>query len=151
MNSDGNHPISDFEGAPSVQVPVDAVGKAPSRDANRLSEADRYDDQGTQHYSRGEFQQAVDCYEAAIALHPDRIIARYQYLVGLQEEREGDFVAAFARFQAAIDAEPDFVHAYRSLGDLLLKVGDAGGAATCFRDAEAIEQRAASSPASDST
>src|SRR4051812_37662894 len=57
---------------------------------------------GNLHYYRREFQEAVRVYESAITLQPDHGIARYQYLVGVQLERTGEFVKAFDRYQAAI-------------------------------------------------
>jgi tetratricopeptide (TPR) repeat protein len=100
-----------------------------------LPEAVRLECQGSLHFYRDELQKAVYCFEAAIVLAPERIISRYQYLVGLQEEREGSLVAAFERYQAAIEEEPEFVDAYIALGSLLVKVDDLEGAATCCRDA----------------
>jgi len=82
-----------------------------------------------------DLQAAVDHYEAAIRLRPDRVIARYQYLVGTQMERSGDLVSAFKRYQAAIDTDPNFLDAYIELGGLLAKVGDFAGSAQCYRDA----------------
>lgn len=107
--------------------------------ALHLPEAVRLECQGTLHFYRGELQEAVRCYEAAIALVPERVIARYQYLVGVHEERAGDIVDAFKRYQAAIEADRGFVDAYVDLGSLLVKVNDLEGAATCYRDALKLE------------
>jgi tetratricopeptide (TPR) repeat protein len=90
---------------------------------------------GNRHFYYRNFQEAVECYEGSISLEPDYLIARYQYLVGVQEEREGDFVSAFKRYQAAIGIEPSFVDPYVELGGLLVKVEDFQGAAQCYRDA----------------
>lgn len=85
-----------------------------------------------------DFQNAVDKYEQAISIAPDRIVPQYQYLVGIVEEREGNFVAAFDRYQQAIDTDPKFIQAYVRLGELLTKVGDTEGATRCFRDANRL-------------
>lgn len=103
--------------------------------AAQMPEAARLECLGTLHFYRREMQEAVRCYEAAIRLDPDRVIARYQYLVGIQDEREGNLANAFRRYQAAIEAEPVFVDPYVDLGALLMKVNDLEGAATCYRDA----------------
>jgi tetratricopeptide (TPR) repeat protein len=95
--------------------------------------------QGSVHFYRRQLQDAVRCYEAAIALAPEVVVARYQYLVGTQAEKAGDFVSAFERYQAAIGAEPTFVDAYVELGGLLTKVDDLEGALNCYRDALALE------------
>ena len=90
---------------------------------------------GNRHFYLRNFQSAVECYEASINIQPDYPIARYQYLVGIQEERSGDLVAAFKRYQAAIEMESSFVDPYVELSGLLTKVGDFQGAAQCYRDA----------------
>lgn len=60
-------------------------------------------------------------------------------MVGTQAEKSGNFVQAFERYQAAIEAEPTFLDAYVELGGLLTKVDDLEGALRCYRDALAIE------------
>jgi tetratricopeptide (TPR) repeat protein len=95
--------------------------------------------EGNRHFYKRELQEAVRCYEAAIGLMPDYLIARYQYLVGIQEEREGKFVDAFKRYQAAIEIEPTFVDSYVELGGLLVKAEDFQGAAQCYRDAVRLD------------
>jgi len=107
--------------------------------SDHLPEAIRLECLGSIHFYRRELQEAVRCYEAAILLAPEKIIARYQYLVGTQEERSGNFVEAFKRYQAAIEAEPTFVDPYVELGGLLVKVDDLEGAAQCYRDAVRID------------
>jgi tetratricopeptide (TPR) repeat protein len=84
-------------------------------------------------------QQAVDHFEAALRLDPERVIARYQYIGATVEERAGHIVEAFRHYQVAIDAEPDFVDAYVDLGGLLSKIKDFAGAAQCYRDAVRLE------------
>lgn len=95
--------------------------------------------QGAVHFYKRQFQDAIRCFEAAIALAPEVVIARYQYMVGTQAEKAGDFLQAFKRYQAAVDAEPTFVDAYVELGGLLTKVDDLEGALQCYRDALTIE------------
>jgi len=104
-----------------------------------LAEHVRLECQGNHLFYQKKLQEAVRCYEAAITLKPDYPISRYQYLVGTQEEREGNFVAAFKRYQAAIGVEPTFVDPFVELGGLLAKVGDLAGAAQCYRDAVRLE------------
>jgi tetratricopeptide (TPR) repeat protein len=94
---------------------------------------------GNLNFYRRELQEAIHAYESAIALEPDYVIARYQYLVGVQLERAKDFTGAFKRYQAAIGAEPTFVDAYVELGGLLVKVGDFEGALQCYRDAVRLD------------
>ena len=111
---------------------------------DQLPEALRLECLGNLYFYKRDLQTAVDHYEAAIVLAPERVISRYQYLVGTQEERKGDFVAAFKRYQAAVDAEPTFLDAYVELGGLLAKIKDYEGAAKCYRDAASIAPHDAS-------
>lgn len=104
-----------------------------------LPEAVRLECSGNLHFYRREMQAAIRCYEAAIKKAPDHAIARYQYLVGTQEERQQNFVEAFKRYQNAIDAEPTFIDPYVELGGLLVKVGDFEGALQCYRDSVRLE------------
>lgn len=90
-------------------------------------------------FLHNDYQKAVDKYEQAISIAPDRIVPQYQYLVGIEEERAGNFVAAFDRYQQAIDTNPKFIQAYVRLGELLTKVGDTEGATQCFRDANRLQ------------
>jgi tetratricopeptide (TPR) repeat protein len=94
---------------------------------------------GNLHFYKRELQDAIRSYEFAILMDPSYRIARYQYLVATQDEKRGDLVSAFKRFQEAIDIEPGFVDPYVELGGLLVKVGDLEGAAQCYRDATRIE------------
>jgi tetratricopeptide (TPR) repeat protein len=101
----------------------------------KLSEAARLEYLGNLHFYQRHLQEAIDNYEAAIALEPDHFISRYQYLIGTQAEKNGDLTLAFQRYQNAIEIEPEFVDAYVELGGLLAKVGDLEGAAQAYRDA----------------
>jgi len=104
-----------------------------------LPEHVRLECEGNRLFYERKLQEAVYRYEAAIRLAPDYGIARYQYLVGTQAEREQRFVDAFKRYQAAIGAEPTFVDAYVELGGLLVKADDLAGAAQCYRDAVRLD------------
>jgi tetratricopeptide (TPR) repeat protein len=96
---------------------------------------------GDLHFYRREFQEAIDKYEEAITADACCHPARYQYLVGVQNEREGRYLDAFSRYQDAIETEPTFVDAYVELGGLLAKVGDIEGAFTCYTDAVRLDPR----------
>jgi tetratricopeptide (TPR) repeat protein len=90
---------------------------------------------GNLHFYRRELQQAILAYEAGIAVSPEHMMSRYQYLVGTRAEKDRNFVGAFKRYQAAIEIDREFVDAYVELGGLLVKVGDWRGAVHCYRDA----------------
>jgi tetratricopeptide (TPR) repeat protein len=95
---------------------------------------------GNLHFYKREFQQAIAKYEEAMSADANYDVARYHYLVGVQKEREGNFVEAFKRYQAAVEIEPTFVDAYVELGGLLVKVEDYEGALTCYTDALKLDQ-----------
>jgi len=105
------------------------------REGVALSEAERLECLGNQFFSARKLQDAIDHYERAITLEPEHTIARYQYLVGVQEAKSKNYKEAFHRFVAAIEAEPTFVDSYVELGAMLLGIGDAKGALRCFEDA----------------
>src|ERR1017187_8928954 len=74
--------------------------------AGGLPEVVELECMGNMHFYRRELQMAIGKFENAISIDPTYMISRYQYLVGTQAEKGGDFVSAFKRYQAAIDIEP---------------------------------------------
>jgi tetratricopeptide (TPR) repeat protein len=110
-----------------------------AENAEKLPDYVKLECLGNRYFYKRELQEAVTCYEEAISLAPDWIISRYQYLIGVQEEREEDLVAAFKRYQMAIESDRTFVDPYVELGGLLVKVGDFKGALTCYRDAASLD------------
>jgi tetratricopeptide (TPR) repeat protein len=104
-----------------------------------LSPATLLECQGNLHFYRHELQEAVHKYEQAMQIDHDYDAARYHYIVGVQMEREQDFVGAFKRYQAAIEIEPTFVDSYIELGGLLVKASDYEGALTCYTDAVRLD------------
>jgi tetratricopeptide (TPR) repeat protein len=104
-----------------------------------LPELVRLECLGNLHFYQREFAEAVNCYKAANELSPDYPIARAHYLSGVQQERLGNFVAAFNQYQAAIEVDPTFVDSYTELGGLLVKAEDFEGAAQCYRDAVRLQ------------
>ncbi len=94
---------------------------------------------GNRYFYKRALQKAIEYYEEAISLAPDWIIPRYHYLVGVQEEQEGDLIAAFKRYQMAIESDRTLVDPYIELGGLLTKVGDLKGALICYRDAASLD------------
>ncbi|WP_424774404.1 hypothetical protein, partial [Novosphingobium sp.] len=85
------------------------------------------------------FQKAIEFYEKSIEIDQGNLIARYQYLVGVDLAKETTVVPAFERFQFAIEIEPTFVDPYVELGALLVRIEDFEGARECYRRAAEIE------------
>ena len=73
---------------------------------------------GIIYFDRGEFDQALGCYQTAIAIKPDYAEA-YNNL-GMVLRKLGKFHEAADAFNKAIKAKPDYTIAYVNLGDLLM-------------------------------
>jgi tetratricopeptide (TPR) repeat protein len=100
-----------------------------------LSDAERLECIGNEHFYRRDLQAAVDQFEALIKRFPDYYPARYHYILATQAERAGEVKEAFARYRTAIEAEETFVDAYIDLGGMLAKINDLAGAARCMERA----------------
>lgn len=115
------------------------INKAKKYYENRMNHLElSYQSECLGHFSYffEEFQDAIYRYENSISLNPDRVVARYQYLIGLFEFRNGNHTAAFDRYQYAIENDPNLVEAYEAMGDLMSKIGKREAAEKCFSDAE---------------
>lgn len=95
---------------------------------------------GNLHFYRRDIRQAIGKYQEALQADPGYQSARHHYLAGVKCEQEGDLIAAFKHYQAAIEIEPSFVDAYVELGGMLGKADDFEGALTCYTDALDIDQ-----------
>lgn len=114
-----------------IESARDLLNGAPKK----LAKSIRLECEGNTHFYLHEFQKAADFYEAAMSSDSEYDVARYHYLVGLQEEKSNQLVEAFKRYQAAIEIEPAFIDTYLQLGQLLYKVEDYNGSLKCFQDA----------------
>lgn len=111
---------------------------AESKDV--LSDCVKLECVGNRFFYKGDYQNAIKSYEEGISLNPEHQMSRYQYLVGVQLEKEGELVESFKRYQAAIEVDPRFVDSYVELGGLLIKVGDLEGAVRCYADAYELDK-----------
>ena len=107
---------------------------------NSLPRSEFIECSGNLHFYKREFQEACDLYEKAMMADPDYDVCRYHYLIGVQEERHGEPLKAFERYQASIEIDPTFVDAYIELGGLLAKAEDYEGALTCYTDALRLDR-----------
>jgi tetratricopeptide (TPR) repeat protein len=105
----------------------------------QLPDSSNLECRGNIEFHKKHLQQAVNYFEAAIGLAPHRVIARYQYIIGTQEEMRDNFEEAIKRYASAIDAEPSFVDAYIELGGLFAKRGQYEMSAQCYRDAIRVD------------
>lgn len=74
-------------------------------------------------YYSEKYQDAADLYEQAMNSDETYDVARYHYLVGLQEASKGNTDEAIRRLTAAIDIEPTFPDSYYHLGNLFIGIG----------------------------
>ena len=72
-----------------------------------------YFQQARQFEQQGEWQQAIDCYTRALAIHPDPAEAYYH--IGRAESRLGRGEQAIRAFQKAIEIQPDFARAWHDM------------------------------------
>src|SRR6476660_4889760 len=71
-----------------------------------LTESERRELLGNIAFYEGNRQEAIRLYEAAMRSDEKYDCARYQYVVGVNEERRGNSVEASDRYNGAIAIEP---------------------------------------------
>lgn len=91
-------------------------------------------------FYRRNMPDAIKHYENAINLKPDRVISRYQFLVGLINHNEQDMAAALIRYQNAIDTDPDFIEPYIFLKKLLMTIDSPDDAKVCQEHIDRIRE-----------
>ena len=85
---------------------------------------------------RDEFEQAIECYRAALACDPGFVDAACQLAFVLY--KLGRYDESRASHAAALAIRPDFAEAHHNLGLLLLETGDAEAALSSFERALAL-------------
>ena len=88
----------------------------------------------------GELDEAIECYRAAIRLHPDASAAIYNNL-GLALFDSGDLEGAIESYHAAIRLDPDNVGSYSNLGNALHHTGELEGAIDSYRKAILLDPK----------
>ena len=71
---------------------------------------------------RGDLEEAVACYDTALACEPNDAEANYN--LGVLQRRQGQLDMARSRFDCAIQARPDFAHAHWNKSFICLLQGD---------------------------
>ncbi|MGB8701633.1 MAG: tetratricopeptide repeat protein, partial [Thermosynechococcaceae cyanobacterium] len=71
-------------------------------------------------------------------IQPDLAIAHYN--LGLLYKAQGQFGAAIAAYQQALQLQPDYADAYQNLGVVYLKLGQIQNSLTAFQRAIALHQ-----------
>jgi Flp pilus assembly protein TadD len=98
---------------------------------------------GTIHYVRGEFQQAVDAYQQAVALRPNepdfhRNLGDAYSRLGRRREAREAYQKAVALAESDLKVNPTDAERLASLGVFLAKSGDAAAARVRIEQAVAL-------------
>ena len=83
--------------------------------------------------ARGALDEAVEQFQAAVAIRPDDAVANNA--LGGALLAKGDSIEAVQRFSAALASRPDYFDAHYNLANVLASRGDFGGAAQQFGEA----------------
>jgi predicted O-linked N-acetylglucosamine transferase (SPINDLY family) len=118
--------------------------KAPSGPANAIedatassrSEAERLLEEGMTLEGRGQSEEALKRYEAAIGLKPG--LARAHFNRGNILLDKGDATSALAAYERAITYKPDSAAAHYNMGNAHLRLGNTGEAIAACRQAIAL-------------
>ena len=83
-------------------------------------------DLGSYHYARGEYDAAIENYQAALQLQPNN--AEQHHNLGNAYERTGRYAEAVAELRKAVELDPAYAEGHMSLGLALDESGDIAGA-----------------------
>ena len=101
---------------------ITALGSPP----DRRGDASKHFKRGNALYARGNVQEAVGEFRAALQIDPT--FARAHESLGVALENLGNLDAAMAEYREAVRLKPDDPFAHDNLGRTLLKKGDADAA-----------------------
>jgi tetratricopeptide (TPR) repeat protein len=117
-----------------------AMPDQQERDESELSRAERHNNLGTQHASRGDFRQAAGAFRKAIELDPTMTVAHYN--LGLSLARFKNHTDAAFAFQSALRLSPRYFDAWFQLGLSLMALENFGEAATAFEECLTLRAQA---------
>lgn len=115
---------------------------ADEEDASELSLAERHNNLGTQHATRGDFRQAAGAFRKAIELDPTMTVAHFN--LGLALARVDNHADAAFAFQSALRLSPRYFDGWFQLGLSLMALEKFAEAATAFEECMALRPRDAS-------
>ena len=96
-----------------------------------------YNNLGTAFYEKGEIENAITEYEAAVALRPDYEEAHFNLGTALIQKNNPD--DAIAEFQAALRLDPNHAQAHINLATALVQMGDPASAIAHLQTALKID------------
>ncbi len=98
--------------------------------ADAFWSSDEFDERAHQLYNEGQYDEAVDVLRQGLHLYPDAV----ELHVGMGYARLAREEFAWARhaFADALRVEPDHEDALAGMGEVLLKLGEAGSGVACF-------------------
>ena len=91
-----------------------AIPNSVEEDELEFTIAERHNNLGTQHASRGDFRQAAGAFRKAIELDPKMTVAHYN--LGLSLSRVANHEDAVFSFQSALRLSPEYFDAWFQLG-----------------------------------
>lgn len=97
------------------------------------SEAKNKFDQGIQFFKQGNYEEAIQAFEAVLKDIPD--FAECHYNIGMAYLRKGDIDQAKKYMETAIELKPDFIEAYFGLGQAYIAEKDEEKATEIFKKA----------------
>lgn len=89
--------------------------------------------QGNGCEDRGDYAEALEIYQRAVALSPDSV--RAQLNLGNAHSKSGQLSHAIACYRRAVALRPDWLPPHLNLGALLLRTSDGAGAEASYRNA----------------
>jgi len=105
---------------PEISKPTAVAPTAPPA-ATPIPSADDHMERGMEYYERGEYDEAVAEFQAAIELEPDD--AGTHRNLGTAYLEQGKYEEAAAAYEKAIELDPDFGEAYGDLAGAYVNLG----------------------------
>lgn len=85
---------------------------------------------GSSYLESGDHARAIDCYQRALEIKPDKHEAYYN--MGYAYNKLGDHAKAIDSYQRAVEIKPDLHEAYYNMGNSYSDLGDHARAIACY-------------------
>ena len=134
--------LSCFETSPLLAVQSSPACKGPvelERAISTQPSAGAFNALGAYFAQRNQFSCAIPAFESALKLEPKSVETRYN--LGLALMQKGDRSRAATELRKVVLEKPGLVNARNALGNVLLDLGDLGGAEQQFKEALKVDAR----------